>query len=243
VVLFMTGILLDAASVLAPAVLGLTLASGLLSLLLGTVFDPHALCRSVARSVTALLATLTLVFYVALPGAVRGSAVLSARFTAHLETRAAAALVSLREEIVPIEVTDAEMGMRERIERLRERFAQMGKRLELWARELSHSLVQQMAAYLLDCLIFPLAWFAVILALVRSVIQRLGMPSGAWRSGPRASRTETASCGPSPLPPAASAERSWGRHPSRRLRARPQAARRAFRTGSSRPRRAGPLRG
>jgi hypothetical protein len=141
------------------------------------------------RAITATLAFAVVLLYIILPLAVFGASQMSQRLTRPLiqesyDTFSEVSQTFSREAITGgIQQAEDEsstvqqaMGLGERYEHLKAKFRELDGYLRHQAKTLAGTTFQLIAGYLFDCVIFPLAFVAVLILLVR------GAPAYLWQA-------------------------------------------------------------
>lgn len=110
-------------------------------------------------------------FALCLPLALRGAEALSSRITADTRAEAAEGFRSSRAELFPDAQPRPAPGVRGQIDQWRGMMDDLGDRLVDRLDQLVSWTVRLVAAYLLDCILFPLLCFLLPLALVRQLLR------------------------------------------------------------------------
>jgi hypothetical protein len=146
---------------------------------------------SCLRSVTATCTFLTLLLYLGLPLAVYGASRLSERITRPLIQQAYDAFDQVSRTFTQEAAEDnlggdengssaieRAMGVADRYERLKKRLGELEAYLSEQGKTLAGTTFQLIAAYLFDCVIFPLAFVAVLVLFLNSMSAKLWRTNG-----------------------------------------------------------------
>jgi len=173
VVLFSTRLLLNVAADLAPGLLTAGIILLAIHLFIGGRDSRRWPLRNLAAPLAAFTLTLAVTLHAVLPLSLYAASRLSQRFTTAEATEAAAQIACLKDEILPPPDPQADSGIRERVKALAARIKAVGDRLGEWLDRLSRSVVRLIAAYLFDCVLFPIGFFLTFLWLLRTFMARL----------------------------------------------------------------------
>ena len=197
-ILFMTRLALDGVAMTDHIVMVLTFFC-LLMLAAGRCFFPNRIrMGQFLRSITATCTFLTMLLYLVLPLAVYGASRLSERITRPLIRQSYDAFDQVSRTFSQKAVEDhpggdekgvsamqSAMGVADRYERLKKRLGELEAYLSEQGKNLAGTTFQLIAAYLFDCVIFPLAFAAVLILFLK------GMPGYLTRAQRDRRLTET----------------------------------------------------
>lgn len=179
-ILFMTRLVLDGVAMTDHIVMVLAF-FGILTLAAGRCFlpDRKGMAR-LLRSVTATCIFLTVLLYLVLPLAVYGASRLSERITRPLIQKSYDAFGQVSRTFTQDVAEDnlghdgkgasaieTAMGVADRYERLKKRLRELEVYLGEQGKNLAGTTFQLIAAYLFDCVIFPLAFAAVLILFIK----------------------------------------------------------------------------
>ena len=181
-VLLMTRLTLDGVGLVGHLVMSAAFSSLLLLLAVRGFMPTREGLGRLLRSVTTTLTFAVVLIYIILPLAVFGASQLSQRLTRPLiqesyDTFSEVSQTFTREAITgDIQGTEDEssavqraMGWGERYEHLKAKFRELDGYLRHQAKTLAGTTFQLVAGYLFDCVIFPLAFVAVLILFVRGL--------------------------------------------------------------------------
>jgi len=161
ILLLGTRILLEAAALLAPWLLAVTFAA--FALIIVTQGTPPRLPRAhrTLRQVAVFMTVLTTACCLLLPLSIAGGAWLSSRITAPSAEEAESGLSGLKEDLfVEDQTTDA--GLTAKWTQMKDRLDHTASYLKEKASVLVVWILKLIAAYLFDCLVFPLVLFVLL---------------------------------------------------------------------------------
>ena len=172
VILLGTQTLLKTASFIDHWLLAIALAA--VALMVATQGAPPKPARThrMLRETALFLTVLTATFYLLLPLSVSGGAYLSRKITAPSLKEAESGLSSLREDLFAEDQT-TEAGFLARWTQPRERLAHMADYLKEKTAEMVEWILKLIAAYLFDCVLFPLGLFVLLVWFTRGMARAL----------------------------------------------------------------------
>ena len=181
-ILFMARLALDGVALTDHLVMVLTFFC-LLMLAAGRCFLPNRKgMAQFLRSITATCTLLTVLLYLVLPLSVYGASRLSERITRPLIQQSYDAFDQISRTFTPEGAEDhlggdekgaspleTAIGVADRYERLKKRLQELEAYLSEQGKNLAGTTFQLIAAYLFDCVIFPLAFVAVLILFLKGV--------------------------------------------------------------------------
>ncbi len=166
ILLLGTRILLEAAALLDPWLLAVTLTAFALTVV--TRGTPPRLPRAhrMLRQLALFMTVLTAAFYLILPLSIAGGSFLSSRITAPSIEEAESGLAGLKEDLFAEDQT-ADGGLAEKWTHIKDRLNHMASYLRERASELVVWILKLIAGVVFDCLVFPLALFVLLVWFTR----------------------------------------------------------------------------
>lgn len=162
----------QAATLVDGYLLGTALALSAFVMLLRWWFPRWTGAREVARDALSLVIVATLAFYYAIPLSVWGASRLSSAITQPAIEEAQRGFRGARDALFP-DSSDVTDGFLSRLQDLQDRVQQIATYLKYKTTDILVWTIKLIAAYLFDCIVFPVALFVLMLVLLRATMRYL----------------------------------------------------------------------
>ncbi len=171
-ILYGLRVLLEVTDALADPVLTITLSLFLLGQLLVLLRRSPELLRRTVRTGAHFLLVLALTLKLLLPLSIYGASLLSAAFTRPIAEKSQVELRAAQQSLFPESFLRdfRDQSLRENINEIKNKIEEISRTLLSTTERLVRVVIGQVAAYLFDCVIFPLGLFLILLRLTRGLL-------------------------------------------------------------------------